>query len=234
MLGSGWCTHASTARKHASRRVRSLPCLSHHQGRRKRAGRTTKSRIGRGVARSGVICGLRVFGVGDCTSRRETNSRSSTAVCRPTPNLFVRLRARLLLVQSAPVLTPMDAGAAGSSLQACDALELLPTDLWTYALENLDEKRDIVHAAACCRCSRRKREGHGPGACKGRADAACQMRPCMSPPPCGPCPDQVVGPCKGSGARRCSMSLSPMHVPLPDQPAACAGPWCRWRALAPC
>ncbi|KAG1662580.1 hypothetical protein FOA52_003959 [Chlamydomonas sp. UWO 241] len=33
----------------------------------------------------------------------------------------------------------------------CDALELLPPDLWMHALEQFEEKRDVVHAAACCR-----------------------------------------------------------------------------------
>ncbi|KAG1671674.1 hypothetical protein FOA52_007465 [Chlamydomonas sp. UWO 241] len=33
----------------------------------------------------------------------------------------------------------------------CDALDLLPPDLWAHALEQLEEKRDVVHAAACSR-----------------------------------------------------------------------------------
>jgi hypothetical protein len=142
----------------------------------------------------------------------------------------LRLRARLL-VQSAPVLTPMDAGAAGSSLAACDALELLPPDLWTCALENLDEKRDIVHAAACCRCSRRKREGHAIRALspcahalsspalwahaptKGHMQGArgAQVQ-CVTPPP-PPLP------------HACPSPHAPTNLPHAQVPGAAGGRW---------
>ncbi|KAG1662582.1 hypothetical protein FOA52_003961 [Chlamydomonas sp. UWO 241] len=49
----------------------------------------------------------------------------------------------------------MDAAAPPpASTPPCDALELLPPDLWMHALEMLEEKRDVVHAAACCRSLR--------------------------------------------------------------------------------
>ncbi|KAG1681289.1 hypothetical protein FOA52_007335 [Chlamydomonas sp. UWO 241] len=47
----------------------------------------------------------------------------------------------------------MDAAAEAPppAKYSCDALDLLPFDLWAHALEQLEEKRDVVHAAACCR-----------------------------------------------------------------------------------
>ncbi|KAG1664611.1 hypothetical protein FOA52_004486 [Chlamydomonas sp. UWO 241] len=44
-----------------------------------------------------------------------------------------------------------DVGVEKQVTEACDALEHLPPDLWAHALEQLDEKREVVHAVACCR-----------------------------------------------------------------------------------
>jgi hypothetical protein len=80
----------------------------------------------------------------------------------------------------------LDAAAPAPAQTACGALDLLPPDLWTHALEQLDEKRDVVHAAACCRWAEE-------GGMRRGEERAIEGAACVAPGVSVACPASVTG-----------------------------------------